>query len=461
MRRSRIRVGIIMLAATSAVLTSAPMAEAAPPPNNTNTSEQVKTSGSDTLYFVMNDLGVAYNESQGCDIQANYGAAPEFEPSAQTCKATQPANIVETENYDHDTLINNFPTGSSEGLRQLCRREAASSFNIQIARSSASPTVQAAVCTEANGGEPTSVLRWVAFAVDSLTWVHWGNSGVTDLTVQNLKDIFRNCSLTHWNQAPGNPAGPYPAAAGEPIRVFTAIPGSGSRASWDSFMGGSSDTCIPGVFKDNLETNGERLVREHQAIEVESVNAGQEAAGLGACGASPGCVSAVNEQWSILGAFGCGLSTVPANISTAQVGTVATRPCTDPAFNFRRDLWLVLGRTAGTSTYPVASRAALNFADMRNVYPPTNVYSNGWLCRSLNQHSKPNGSAGPGINNVAAAKNYGLEKQAAILSSGFNLLIDDPNHVPAQTRENKPFCKMQDWTIQAGTAPAVLTTSGP
>ncbi len=426
----------------------------AAPANADGVSEIAKSAGSDSTYPVLNDLALAFNESQGCEAySAIYGGGPDFEPSAAlTCApdASQPASTVVTENHDHDVIANYFPTGSTDGFRQLCRREATSVQNIQFARSSSSPNVQAPNCTTANGGDSGTVFRWVSFAAENLGWARWsGGHAVSNLSVAQLQAIFVYCTITNWSQVGG---------PNEPIRVFAPQLDSGSLATWQVMLGGNPTNCIPAAFKDGNPANGERLVREHQAIDVEVIDTAAEAVGLGTCAGEPGCATADLEQWSIFASFSCAVwNSRPANKSASLMGNVAGSTCTSASHPGRRNLYNVFAQSPGAG-YPGTSSAVRRFTDMRPVFPPANPTVNGYLCMPLSKHSKPPDDVNPGTALPGASKNYGMEKQAVLKANGFTLHKDDPGFQPGgvSNANDKPFCKQAEWQVNA-TGPMTFT----
>jgi hypothetical protein len=426
-----------------------------PPANADRVSDITKSAGSDTSYGVDGDLALFYNGSQGCEVYgATYGPAPDLEPNAPlTCapNASQPSSSVVTENYDHDLITNYFPTGSTDGFRQLCRREAVSVQNIQFARSSSSPSVQAPNCTTANGGDSGTTFRWVTYAAENLGWSYWsGGHGVSNLSVAQLQGIFVTCSITNWSQLGG---------PNEPIRVFAPQVTSGSLATWEAMLGGNPTACIPAAFKDGNLANGERLVREHQAVEVEAIDTAAEAAGLVTCVGQPGCATADLERWSIFASFSCAVwTTSAAHRSASLMGSVAGNGCGSAAHPGKRNLYHVFAQTPGTG-YPGTSTATRRFTDMTPTFPPANPTSNGWICMPLSKHSKPVGDPGPGTPFAGANRNYGLEKQAILQANGFTLHKDDPTYTPGGVTDpnDKPFCKQAQWIVNTLGNPMTFT----
>ena len=320
-------------------------------------------SGSDTTYFLMNSLSAAYNESDGCAL-----TSVTFPPTGtqNRCRpeVEQAAAVVRTENYDHDIAFSYYPQGSSAGRRQLCSQTAPRPAGVPFvtyARSSAAPGDGFSQCTDG------TTLRYVAFAKDALTWVKWTGNPVANLTQGQLNDIYVDCTITNWNQVGGNNA---------PIGIWTAIAASGSRATWDSFIGGSSDSCIPAAYKDGDPNTpaspscpGERVIREHQAAipqndpcltnEADSIFF----ASVGVHNAQPGAKAA-----SIFGNID-GFAPTEGNIQSGD-------------FPFSRFVYNVY-RQSGPA--PTVTPQTAGF-----------VGTNGWICKPAAQHTKPTGDPDPG-----------------------------------------------------------------
>jgi ABC-type phosphate transport system substrate-binding protein len=422
--------GVSLLAPAAHAATDVPFTD----DNRTN----VVTAGSDTTYFLLNDLALAYNESEGCFQTAVAAPLTPSSPKQEQClgasipegpSGSQQNNALKTENYDHDIVFNIFPQGSSAGRRQLCLQLGAPSGTrdprvpgVQIARSSAGPA-EGFQCTGANatvnGNQiyPAGqrVLRFIAFAKDALTWAKWttttgASTAVTNLTQVQLKGIFVDCTIINWNQVGGG---------NSPIRVWTAIQASGSRATWDTFVGGNSENCIPAQFKDGNLSNGERVIREHFAPPVEEAVNDPDAA----------------DEGNSIFFFSTGVwSTNTGARSDSILGNVnGVAPTADNiidgSFPFSRLLYNVIIQSGPS---PVASEATRRFTNSRPYVPgqPGNLgdpQQLGWLCKPLSAHSKPIGAPGPGIESPFASINYGLQVKEIVEQNGFYPLTTDPD----------------------------------
>jgi ABC-type phosphate transport system substrate-binding protein len=200
-------------------------------------ARNVLGSGSDTTYFVLTDLDTLYNSSAGCEVIALPG---DPQPLDLKCLANEPETIT-TENYRHDRIGEAAPLGSSNGISQLCQQGTVGIAKIDFARSSRAP--RASDCTG---------MTFVAFAKDAIPPEAFpdlpgspaANINNPDplcagkgfcLTTQQLTKIFVTCEINNWSQVGG---------ANAPMEVWAAQDGSGTRATFDGFIGGASDSCL-------------------------------------------------------------------------------------------------------------------------------------------------------------------------------------------------------------------------
>lgn len=180
--------------------------------------------GSDTTYKVIMDLSLTYNEATGCEIQqSDIGSAPNFTaPLTGDCRlgANQPQTVT-SGNWDHDVVVNKFPTGSSQGVKEML------DGRVDFARSSRPPKTS---------GETGSTF-W-GFAKDGITIIAMGGRAPVSITQAQAVGIW-NCSITNWNQISGS----LPSA---PIHPYGMNPSSGTKASMDSFLGfdANSGSCV-------------------------------------------------------------------------------------------------------------------------------------------------------------------------------------------------------------------------
>ena len=155
------------------------------------------------------------------------------------------SHIRTTENYEHDQPREAYFLGSSNGIKQLCNQGQPGVAHIDFARSSRG--VKTGDCAG---------LRFVAYAKDGISWEAWNQAGsgvfgmnnvagtppcaanTICLTQAQLKAIFVQCTITNWSQVGG---------ANLAISIYTPQSGSGTRSTFDGFLGGSSDACIPAL----------------------------------------------------------------------------------------------------------------------------------------------------------------------------------------------------------------------
>jgi ABC-type phosphate transport system substrate-binding protein len=310
-------------------------------------------SGSDTTFNMMLSLDLLYNGSAGCNLIA----VPQ--PLDNSCQADVPGVTITTENYRHDRISEVAPLGSGNGIKQLCGL-GTNPAHTDFARSSRAP-----------GTSDCSGLRFVAYARDALSWECF--PGVTgsgcasmstkNLTQQQLKDIFVNCTITNWSQVGG---------ANVPIHVYTAQAGSGTRTTWDGFMGGSSDLCV-------TDPTTHIILENHNDPIIAN---GDAANAIFFFSSSDYSVRVKGKDGSTLGA-------VDGIFPTAQT-------IQDGSFPFGRFVFNVL--CSSSCTAGASPQAAVNYAD-----------THGWICKAKNAHSL----------DPLTGVNYRTEIQKQIQSNGF------------------------------------------
>ncbi len=407
-----------MLMSLGAIAATAiiPSAGALPPPGSPGLNpglndvvDKIQGYGSDTTYPLMQQLDAAFNGSLGCNQAAP--TSPYAGEIQNTCLpfAAQPPGVVLNENWDHDAAISYFPQGSSAGRRQLCEQDVPRPGGIAItdyARSSSAPSTT----PTCGGAAGPHTFRFVAFARDALTWVKFntvggGSTPVTNLTTVQLNEIFVNCDLevgdafptTYWDE------GTIGGANHNPIRVWSVQSASGTRATWDGFVGGNSTLCIPAIYKDGLPANGERVIQEHNAAPVVSAVNDADAAdeGNSIFYYGFGRYQVTGGEGSILGSVN-GIAPTEATIQNAT-------------FPFGRFVYNVY-RQAGTGP---------TLAPYANGY----IGSSGWICKPPGQHAEPPGTPGVGIEVGAAPVDYGQLVHDVIRSQGFIPLRTDIQNV--------------------------------
>jgi ABC-type phosphate transport system substrate-binding protein len=233
-------------------------------PPNMNPSggiSYIRGVGSDTTYEMMVALGDQYNNAAGC-ITSQSGQTFPLNGTCVNFGNTNPPtyqyqNGINNANPDHDVVWNMYPVGSGNGITLLSQTGNPGVIpRLSYARSSRTPSA-----SDAAG------LRFLAYARDAVPWIKYDDSAVaneasdpvTNLTQAQIQSIFVSCASTDWNQVGGN-AGP--------IIVWAAQGGSGTRATYDGFVGGNSTSCIPAAQKDGNLANGERVNFENTSVPI-------------------------------------------------------------------------------------------------------------------------------------------------------------------------------------------------
>ena len=211
-------------------------------------SQTIRGGGSDTTYYAMLQLDALYSGSAGCEVQQ--GGVVKFDGTCFPDVAT----TITTENYFHDVIAEYYPIGSGGGITQLANKGNPGFRALDFARSSSAPSAS----TPAG-------LKFVAYARDGISWwtanVNTHVPGDNDLTQNEIKGIWNTCAITQWGQVNGN------AGDTTPILMYTAQNNSGTRKTFDGFLGSgaNSTNCIPASQKDGNFGNGERVIFENDA----------------------------------------------------------------------------------------------------------------------------------------------------------------------------------------------------
>ena len=233
----------LALGAVAVIASLAAPAGATQRPKAAIKAAQILGSGSDTTQFMMNNLDSLYRFTPGCKVVADTG---QTQPLDFSCILPDPVGTITTENYTHDQIQEAYFLGSSNGINQLCEQGQVGVAKISFARSS-----------RALSGSDCTGLNFVAYAKDAIPFEAFptvngqpnpvfrgfnnpdplcSGKGLC-LTQAQLTGIFVSCSITNWNQVG--------STVSAPIEIFTAQTGSGTRKTFDGFVGGNSQTCIP------------------------------------------------------------------------------------------------------------------------------------------------------------------------------------------------------------------------
>lgn len=248
------------------------------PPNKS--SDWIRLGGSDTTETMMNRLQVLFNESPGCVLtgtpQNLDGRCFDFDAATsgiqEQYQVDAAGNPTDAANTDHDVTFGYAAVGSGTGITQLAQRGNAGVQVIDVARSSRAPRA-----TDADG------LRFFAYAKDAIPWVRFPGApaqNVASLSQVQIRNVFSGCApaaqpeidktanggnnngIADWGDVGG--------VTGAPIVVWAAQDGSGTRSTFDGFLGSgqSSTNCIPAQYRDNSLANGERRIFENNAAPI-------------------------------------------------------------------------------------------------------------------------------------------------------------------------------------------------
>ncbi|MDP9242105.1 MAG: substrate-binding domain-containing protein [Actinomycetota bacterium] len=312
--------------------------------------------GSDTTYGMMQKLDDLYNGSPGCNV---LGTPQVFNGR---CYADLPTT-THKENYFHDVASEAYPLGSSNGVTQLCSQGQSGVLPADYARSSRGPRD-----TDCAG------LRFVGYSRDGISW--WTSASNTDapanLTQAQLKLIFTgngntsNCA-TNWSDVGGTSG---------PITVYTPQLGSGTRSTFDGFVGGDSSACIPAAFKDG--GGDDHVIFENNAGPI----------------IANGDASSAIFPYS----FGRFVQSGGEGGTLGKVDGVAVNNTTiaNGSFPYGRFLYNVYRATTSTLKASAATKSYLGEV-------------NGWLCKPKGSHS---------INPVTG-HNYRIDIENTIKAEGF------------------------------------------
>jgi ABC-type phosphate transport system substrate-binding protein len=349
-------------------------------------------SGSDTTQFMMNAIDSLYLFSPGCSSIPTQGQTAWLDFS---CESPDPPNTITTENYTHDQVHEAYFLGSSNGIKQLCSQGQQGVAHIDFARSSRGP----------NNGDCTG-LKFVAYARDGISWEAFnlgkgsglkgfnnqsgtcaGSGGATQfcLTQSQLNGIFVACTLTNWSQVGGNSA---------KFAIYTPQAGSGTRSTWDGFVGGDSSHCIPA---DQQSTH---VVPENDNTAI--FNNGDQKKAIFPFSFGVWTQRVHGQHKAILGA----IDNVPVNANTIA----------DGSFPFGRFLYNVYCTASCASGASEAQ--AVNY-----------VGEEGWICKVAADHA----------NDPATGVNYQTEIANAITASGF---VPVPLGVIGGGDTNQDYCRL-------------------
>lgn len=361
-------------------------------------------SGSDTTQFMMHSLDGLYMFSPGCQqIQLPTGSTKFFDFS---CLTPDPTGTVTTENYQHDQVHEAYFLGSGNGLHQICNQGHTGNAHVDYARSS-----RALAASDCTG------LDFVAYARDGISWEAFdngpgagvdamnnqtgtcaGSGGLTQfcLTQSQLQGIFlQPCSITNWSQVGGQNI---------PISIYTPQSGSGTRLTFDSFLGGSSAQCIPAA---QISTH---VIPENAN---SAIPAADQAGAIFPFSAGIWKTQVNGKNHAILGAID---DVAPTNSSISS-----------GVFPFGRFLFNVFCNTCSSKNANAQQQqAAVNY-----------VGPEGWICKNSTASS---GHPGSHAIDPITGNNYRADIATAIGNSGFVPILSGA--IGPGDPGNSDFCRL-------------------
>jgi ABC-type phosphate transport system substrate-binding protein len=364
-------------------------------------AQSVLGSGSDTTQVMMSALDTLYLYSPGCQQIPNPGGTAWYDFS---CLAPDPAGTVKSENYQHDQVHEAYFLGSGNGIHQLCNQGTSGVAHIDFARSSRAPS--SSDCTG---------LHFVAYARDGIpmeVFRSFTNNGPEAgacagknncFSQLQLKDIYHNCTITDWHQIDSS------IPSGTTIDMYTPQAGSGTRGTFDNFMGGTnfSETCI--------DARGSSYMASHVVPENSNValhNNGDENVAIFPF--SFGVWTVTVKKHNPDGALLTSIDGIAATATTIPNGT----------FPYGRFLYNVFCTSAcGTGA---SSQAAQNY-----------VSEEGWICKPGSGSWSFDG--GPHTTNPITGNNFAKDITSAIKAQGF---FQNPVGTIGGGDTNKDTCRL-------------------
>jgi hypothetical protein len=245
------------------------MASAAAASTTTAANHLMIGSGAAVTYNLMQGMDTLFNDSPGCNLITISGVTQPLNfqcpsasdttppPTESTTYPNYPAFSSSpgyTENPANDVAAEEPALGSSNGIDALESQGSGSTCAgldaapINYARSS-----RAEESTDCKG------LNFVAYGVDGVSWFHYTEVGghatpsasVTNLPQSLLIDAW-NGTLQCWNDpvvaaGGGTPTYTYSTSGCEPIILYTAISGSGTLSTWNSYLGINTATYLDSI----------------------------------------------------------------------------------------------------------------------------------------------------------------------------------------------------------------------
>jgi ABC-type phosphate transport system substrate-binding protein len=234
------------LVAGSLIMALPASATPGPPPGYGDSGQGtiVVGGGSDTTYRAMIGLSDLYNGAPGCTTSTAVG--PALGQCVYSTNSSDPADVASLGNYQHDTISQAYPDGSSAGIASLNNYPgtagsvayAGSNGNVDFARSSRGPKTTGG---NISGGNELSGDTFWGFAQDGVEVMSFENRGAqlqaaggSALSPADLYHIW-NCDYTQWSQVPDLNIAPGSATDG-PIVPWGLNSSSGTYATFNSYV---------------------------------------------------------------------------------------------------------------------------------------------------------------------------------------------------------------------------------
>jgi ABC-type phosphate transport system substrate-binding protein len=366
-------------------------------------AQSVLGSGSDTTQIMMNSLDQLYLYSPGCQQIPNPGGTAWYDFS---CLAPDPTGTIKSENYEHDQVHEAYFLGSGNGIHQLCNQGVSGVAHVDFARSSRASS--SSDCTGldfvayARDGIPMEVFR--KFTNNNDPADSGACQGKTNCFSQTqLKNIFHNCTLTDWHQIDSS------IPSGTTIDMYTPQAGSGTRGTFDNFMGGTnfSETCI--------DARGSTYMASHVIAENENT-----------------AIQTNGDKSNAIFPFSFGVWTVtvkkhnPLGSSLTSIDNIVASSTTIPngTFPYGRFLYNVVCTSACATG--ASSAAAMNY-----------VGPEGWICKPGTGSWTSDG--GPHTTNPVTGNNFAKDITAVIKAQGF---FQNPIGVIGGGDTKSDFCRL-------------------
>lgn len=210
----------------------------------------ILSGGSDTTYALHNAVDRIYNEAPGCVNTITTAATSDLGKCLinGTTPVLPPSFSDLYTNVQHDTVVQLYPVGSSNGIKQLLDGGITDGVPaLDLARSSRALKT----------GNETKYLNSTAFAADGISWFHFTkvnkittkHATVTNLTMQQLAAIYKG-NVKSWNELAPND------------KVL------GVMKAYNKIVNGKSTTIKAGIANGNPETNPALLYVTYVPLKV-------------------------------------------------------------------------------------------------------------------------------------------------------------------------------------------------